>query len=693
MCFVEFFIVMISEKNKYNQHEQTFGGTVSPSKKEFTSEKSQTNSRNKIQIIVPNDDFNSIKTKDNLISDRVICRKDLIKTAKNQIKKFETDYQNLFFKQKDEFKSNFHLFDQETAPTKTENVDSNLIDSSNQSFKKKDNFKIKNYKINKENFLKLLDILGMQIQIDSDSNQKNLEQVYSTFIDEIVALGVLKEGVIHHPKETIENMDLIFNWICLNMEEINPFFVYKTLDYLHNLFNILSNNDIKINDYQANLIIPCLIKSFSDTRPYIQPAISLLIKKLCVCYDDRKIFNYLMSYIKNSNDTTRVQCLEEISFLLNTFFMESYEPEKSMNEIASLIDDANKTLGSSAMTIIAICFIKYGNDAFDYISNYDYIPMIKRHLNANYEHINELARQKISLDAQYPLVFKYISLKCKTIDQDIQEFGKIEKLSEYVKNINGRIVENCVNSLLNLGLFLMDKQKFLYLEDYVDDIMKNSSIALNKVLIEYSTNKDSLILNDLIQIIFMTVSHLFANGLGKLVGVENLKIFMFSLVIGKKILSKGDEKYRKTDLLFKNLALHSNETNCLIALFQVLNESLKKENSLLELSSYVVNIILFRLKDIEFSKLDGKMDQKLETLNQDFIEKLDPVLVLNEIHKFLEENPTLNTDLTSGMIVTAVNAILHDLVAFYGSEIFDFLDEKVSNKSQIRKKISQSFNQ
>ncbi|RNA23332.1 cytoskeleton-associated 5 isoform X2 [Brachionus plicatilis] len=508
---------------------------------------------------------------------------------------------------------------------------------------------VDNPNLNEDNFKKLLEILAMQVKIQTESRKKKHLIVFSTFFDEIMVLNVLKQAVIQHPIESINNLDTIFNWIWIRIQDINPYYVYKLLDYLYTLFKLLITNELKITHHQANLIIPCLIENFSDSRPYIQPAISILLKQMSICYDDRKIFKHLMDFIKTSNDTIRIQCLEEVSFLLNTFFMESYQPETSMNEIACLIDDKNRTIASSAMTIIAVCFIKYGNDAFDYVNNYDYIPMIKRHLNANYEHINDLARQKFSLDAQIPLVFKYVIHKCKTIDEEVQYFGKREYIKHYVDSVNGRIVENCVNALLNLDLFLHEQQ-FSLLEDYADDLVKNCSIAMNKVLIEYSTNKDSLILNDLIYIVFTTVSHLFAKGLGRMVSVGNLRMFMFSLVIGKKIMSKRDEKWEMVDQIFKKVTMFADETSCLIALFRVLDESLKKENSLLEFSNYVVKIILFRLKGIEFGQIDGKTDEKLETLNLELVQKLDAALVLGEIHEFLENNPTLNTDLTAGCI-------------------------------------------
>lgn len=658
------------------------------------------------KITVPEVEFTEVKTKgilrktDSTTSTGKSRRSIIINTAKNQLKEYEPEYRKLYFKEKDRYVPKvpeFYENKEDQVGKKKTNLSGKNDSETNQIKSEKESETIENQNsqnllLSKEKFSKFLDILDMQIKILTDKNQK--KKAVSNFIDEIGALKVLKQGIMQLPNETIENLDLILYWILMRVQEINPFFIYQTLDYLHLLFNYLIKNDFKITDYQGELIVPCLIENFSDSRPYIQPAISILIRQLSICYDDRKIFKHLMWHVKSSNDTIRVECLDEICFLLSTFYMESYEPEKNLNELASLIEDTNKTIVSSAMTIIAVCFIKYGNDAFDYINNYDYIPMIKRHLNANYDHINDLARQKISIDSQIPLVFKYIKDKCNLIDDNIQDFGKKDKIKDYVNMVNDRTVENCVNALLNLGIFLVDEKKFIFLEDYVDDLMKNCSIALNKALIEYSTNKDLLILSDLIQTIFRTVSNLFIKGLGKLVNVDNLKMFMFSLVISKKIMSRKDEKLAKTDTVFKNLVLYSDETSCLISLFRVLNDSLKKENSMLEFSNYVVNVILFRLKGIEFSKIDAKMDEKLEKLNKDFIKNLDTSLVLIEIHKFLEKNPTLNTDLSAGMIGTAVNSLLQDLVIFYGPEIFDFLDEKiVSRKSQLRKKIDHNINQ
>ncbi len=61
------------------------------------------------------------------------------------------------------------------------------------------------------------------------------------------------------PKETIANVDMILRWLTLRFFDTNTSVLMRALEYLQVLFNMLSNEDYHLLEFEAYSFIPYLV--------------------------------------------------------------------------------------------------------------------------------------------------------------------------------------------------------------------------------------------------------------------------------------------------------------------------------------------------------------------------------------------------------------------------------------------------
>lgn len=61
----------------------------------------------------------------------------------------------------------------------------------------------------------------------------------------------------------ISNLDLILKWITLRFFDTNPSVLIKGLEYLQQIFDILTVNKYILHDTEASSFIPYLVKKVS----------------------------------------------------------------------------------------------------------------------------------------------------------------------------------------------------------------------------------------------------------------------------------------------------------------------------------------------------------------------------------------------------------------------------------------------
>lgn len=88
--------------------------------------------------------------------------------------------------------------------------------------------------------------------------------------------------------ETVGNLDLILKWTTIRFFDTNPSMLNKALEYLRNLFTMLSEDDYHLHELEASSFIPYLVIKVGFYVVWIYcPPIHPLING---CLDGRKQF-------------------------------------------------------------------------------------------------------------------------------------------------------------------------------------------------------------------------------------------------------------------------------------------------------------------------------------------------------------------------------------------------------------------
>lgn len=75
----------------------------------------------------------------------------------------------------------------------------------------------------------------------------------------IKALDALMEDLNDNPAALIANLDLILKWLTLRFFDTNPSVVFKGLEYLHSVFNVLMDSNYRMLENEASSFLPYLV--------------------------------------------------------------------------------------------------------------------------------------------------------------------------------------------------------------------------------------------------------------------------------------------------------------------------------------------------------------------------------------------------------------------------------------------------
>lgn len=183
------------------------------------------------------------------------------------------------------------------------------------------------------------------------------------------ALDDLTTCIEQNKKETIENLDVILKWITLRLFDTNLTSLRKTLAYLEALFGMLSLQDFHLSDYEANVFIPLLIdRSGANSSEPIKLAMRGLFKQLCNVYPSSKTFRFVLDGLKSKNWRTRVECLDELTSLINRQGLAVCAPAKALPAIATHLADKDPSVRTAALNTFLQAYAYAGEDLWRYIA-------------------------------------------------------------------------------------------------------------------------------------------------------------------------------------------------------------------------------------------------------------------------------------------------------------------------------------
>lgn len=220
-----------------------------------------------------------------------------------------------------------------------------------------------NFTSPREEFVELL-----KDQMTSSNVNKTLitNMFHADFKYHLKAIENLNEDLNQNIEALRCNLDLILKWLTLRFFDTNPSVLLKGLEYLNNVFDVLTEQNYRLSDNEASSFIPYLLLKIGDPKDTVRYSVRSIFKQLASIYPLTKLFNYVMEGLKSKNARQRTECLDQLAWFIENFGMTVCQPS-ALKEIAKQISDRDNAVRSSALNCIVAAYFLDGPKVYKQI--------------------------------------------------------------------------------------------------------------------------------------------------------------------------------------------------------------------------------------------------------------------------------------------------------------------------------------
>lgn len=164
----------------------------------------------------------------------------------------------------------------------------------------------------------------------------------------------LVEDLPNSTQGLTSNLDLVLKWLSLRFYDTNPSVLLKGLDYLNHALQTLRESSYVLTENEGTSFIPHLLTKIGDPKDAVRNGVRQLLRQICLIYPFSKVFVYVMDALKSKNARQRTECLDELSYLIETYNLSVCQPtpQHALKEIARQISDRDNSVRSAALNCI-----------------------------------------------------------------------------------------------------------------------------------------------------------------------------------------------------------------------------------------------------------------------------------------------------------------------------------------------------
>jgi len=134
------------------------------------------------------------------------------------------------------------------------------------------------------------------------------------FRNHLGAIFLLYKALGGEFKGTIDILDLIFKWFFVRLwYNSNPEIIMQSLEYLSHLISSLENEQYTLFDFEANVLLSCLILKLGTIPQDLKGHLHKVLIKLTSIYSSSKVAFTLLNGMNYSNPQTRIECIEVLA--------------------------------------------------------------------------------------------------------------------------------------------------------------------------------------------------------------------------------------------------------------------------------------------------------------------------------------------------------------------------------------------
>ncbi|EDV49097.2 protein mini spindles isoform X5 [Drosophila erecta] len=178
----------------------------------------------------------------------------------------------------------------------------------------------------------------------------------------------LSEDLAGNSRALVCNLDLILKWLTLRFYDTNPSVLIKGLEYLVQVFQMLIDEEYILAENEGSCFVPHLLLKIGDPKDAVRNGVRRVLRQVILVFPFIKVFGYVMEGLKSKNARQRTECLDELTFLIESYGM-NICPQAAVREIARQISDRDNSVRNAALNCIVQVFFLSGEKTYKMIGH------------------------------------------------------------------------------------------------------------------------------------------------------------------------------------------------------------------------------------------------------------------------------------------------------------------------------------
>ncbi|KMZ03269.1 protein mini spindles isoform X4 [Drosophila simulans] len=178
----------------------------------------------------------------------------------------------------------------------------------------------------------------------------------------------LSEDLAGNSRALVCNLDLILKWLTLRFYDTNPSVLIKGLEYLVQVFQVLIDEEYILAENEGSCFVPHLLLKIGDPKDAVRNGVRRVLRQVILVFPFVKVFGYVMEGLKSKNARQRTECLDELTFLIESYGM-NICPPSAVREIARQISDRDNSVRNAALNCIVQVFFLSGEKTYKMIGH------------------------------------------------------------------------------------------------------------------------------------------------------------------------------------------------------------------------------------------------------------------------------------------------------------------------------------
>ncbi|KAL2612993.1 hypothetical protein R1flu_024685 [Riccia fluitans] len=187
------------------------------------------------------------------------------------------------------------------------------------------------------------------------------------FKKQVEGVEMLQKAIPSHTREMIDVMDVILRWTVVRVYEGNTTCLLKVLDFLQDLVLALKAESYSMTDCEASYIFPCLVEKSGHNSEKVREKFRELLRLLCCLYPSSKIFGFLVDGLRSKNNRTKIECVEQLGYLMERFGVEVGGSGKGLQSIVAVLNERDGELRKAVLNTLAVAYQILGEDIWRYL--------------------------------------------------------------------------------------------------------------------------------------------------------------------------------------------------------------------------------------------------------------------------------------------------------------------------------------